>query len=631
MATPLKLILSLIIYFISNYAFAQPNLVRNGSFEMVSNNCTVAYSGGRISKCFDNWIGNAWALNTCANDTLILDWLGRIYPTFGVPKNECGEQNTHSGNGYIVISFLDLNSPLDDRKYVETRLKEKLIPRLKYEGKYFVSATEIIVGNGSKYFRISALGMFLGKEAFVLSDTGVYYKDPGTVAKYSPPQIENDLNTPLADTVNWMEIKGSFEAKGNEEYLSLGCFNYEKNTKIFNIYNYYLDWGNAPYYVDDVSLIPQNTFHRYDSSICYPTKLSAAAGSKGFEWFDGDTIHETRTFNDTGVYWVKSYFYDRSVYMVDTFHLIPSPYLASTLDKDVFVICENTSIELKSNPKVTCNYLWSNGSSSASSNYSWNTNGAQWVQMFTGDCKRTDSFFIDYIKEPELFVTHDTSVCLGNALKINAITKVPVTYTWSSGDTNQLGILPDTGIWMIQVRDKQSSCINTDTIYVRAKPPISVIASSDTLVCFDEVNSILLWAGTYKSYLWEPTGETNSKIQAYESKIYKLSVIDSNNCKGEKYIEVLEKCKPQIFIPSAFTPNGDGINDEFLIPLSARNLELYELKIYNRWGIEVFSSQNYLESWSGKNNTTDTYSYKLLVKYKNNTAEYLSGTIDLIR
>lgn len=626
MATPLKFILSLIIYFISNYAFAQPNLVSNGSFEMIGDDCPGAfYPRDRISNYFDSWVGGGIALNRCANDTLIFELDGRIYPILGVPINYWGVQSAHTGNGYLFINFILYGS---ERRYIETRLESKLIHRLKYEGRYYVSAVE-------KYslgqFRISALGMFLGKEAFVLSDTGVYYKDPGTVAKYSPPQIENDLNTPLADTVNWMEIKGSFEAKGNEEYLSLGCFNYAKNTKFFDVYNYNPYFFNSPYYVDDVSLIPQNTFHRYDSSICYPTKLSAAAGSKGFEWFDGDTIHETRTFNDTGVYWVKSYFYDRSVYMVDTFHLIPSPYLASTLDKDVFVICENTSIELKSNPKVTCNYLWSNGSSSASSNYSWNTKGPQWVQMFTGDCKRTDSFFIDYIKEPELFVTRDTSVCLGNAIKINAITKVPVTYTWSNGDTNQLGILPDTGIWMIQVRDKQSSCINTDTIYVRAKPPISVIASSDTLVCFDEVNSILLWAGTYKSYLWEPTGETNSKIQAYESKIYKLSVIDSNNCKGEKYIEVLEKCKPQIFIPSAFTPNGDGINDEFLIPLSVRNLELYELKIYNRWGIEVFSSQNYLESWSGKNNTTDTYSYKLLVKYKNNTAEYLSGTIDLIR
>ena len=627
MYLPRGIFFMLIMILIFQNGKSQPNLVINGGFELIDNmGCPGSHYPNDLPYFYNkNWVGKGVFLNSCANDTLIFDLYGRIFPAVGVPKNEFGEQNTHTGNGYFFINFILFGS---ERRYVETRLKSKLIHRLKYEGKYYVSAVE-------KYslgqFRISALGMFLGKEAFVLSDTGVYYKDPGTVAKYSPPQIENDLNTPLSDTVNWMEIKGSFEAKGNEEYLSLGCFNYEKNTKFFDVYNNNPYFFNSPYYVDDVSLIPQNTFHRYDSSICYPTILSAAAGSKGFEWFDGDTIHETRTFNDTGVYWVKSYFYDRSVYMVDTFHLIPSPFLASTLDKDVFVICENTSIELKSNPKVTCNYLWSNGSSSASSNYSWNTKGPQWVQMYTGDCKRTDSFFIDYIKEPELFVTHDTSVCLGNSIKINAITKVPVTYTWSSGDTNQLGILPDTGIWMIQVIDKQSSCINTDTIYVRAKPPISVIASSDTLVCFDEVNSILLWAGTYKSYLWEPTGETNSKIQAYESKIYKLSVIDSNNCKGEKYIEVLEKCKPQIFIPSAFTPNGDGINDEFLIPLSARNLELYELKIYNRWGVEVFSNQSHLESWSGKNCSTDTYSYKLLVKYKNNTAEYLSGTIDLIR
>lgn len=607
-------------------AFAQPNLVRNGSFEMSGNDCPSAfYPLVRVSNFFDNLIGGAVVLNECANDTLIFDLNGRIYPALGVPINIWGIQGAHTGNGYLFINFILYGS---ERRYIETRLESKLIHRLKYEGKYYVSAVE-------KYslgqFRISALGMFLGKEAFVLSDTGVFYKDPGTVAKFSPPQIENDLNTPLVDTVNWMQIKGSFEAKGDEQFLSLGCFNYAKNTKFFDVYDNKSFFFNAPYYVDDVSLIPQNTFHHYDSSLCYPTILSAASGSNGFVWFDGDTIHETRTFSDTGVYWVKSYFYDRTVYMVDTFSLKLSPYLSSNMLQNIYRICENESVEIVSKPKVNCNFLWSNGGTQSTSNYLWNTNGKQWVTMFTGDCRRTDSFEINYIKEPTLLVTKDTSVCIGNAVRLQASAQVPVNYLWSTGDTTSLVFLPDTGIWYLRIQDKQNNCANTDTIHVRAKPPIAVIASSDTVVCFDEVNSILLWAGTYQSYLWEPTGETNSKIQAYESKIYKLSVIDSNNCKGEKYIEVLEKCKPQIFIPSAFTPNGDGINDEFLIPLSARNLELYELKIYNRWGVEVFSNHSHLESWSGKNCSTDTYSYKLLVKYKNNTAEYLSGTIDLIR
>ncbi|MFY8107485.1 MAG: gliding motility-associated C-terminal domain-containing protein [Bacteroidia bacterium] len=600
----------------------------------MGNSCPYDYyPNDTISNFFNNWKGNAELLNICANNKNLVNFNGRIFSPRGVPENFSGSQIPQHGNGYAGIGFIRSHGgvPSLSRFYLETKLESVLIPRLKYFGSFYVSAPETEISSCSG--RLAAIGLFVGKEPFVLSDTGIYFKDPGTTfAKFSPPQIENDLDKPLTDTVNWMEIKGSFEAKGNEEFLSLGCFNYRNKTIIYKpnacVWN---TTDFSYYYVDNVSLIPQNTFHHYDSSLCYPTILSAASGSNGFVWFDGDTIHETRTFNDTGVYWVKSYFYDRTVYMVDTFSLKLSPYLSSNMLQDIYRICENESVEIVSKPKVNCNFLWSNGSTQSTSNYLWNTNGKQWVTMFTGDCRRTDSFEINYIKEPTLLVTKDTSVCVGNTVRLQASAQVPVNYFWSTGDTTSLVFLPDTGFWYLRIQDKQNNCANTDTIHVRAKPPIAVIASSDTVVCFDEVNSILLWAGTYQSYLWEPSGETSPNFRAYRSEIYKLTVVDSNNCKGEKYIEVLEKCKTKLQIPNAFTPNGDGINDEYLIPLNTRNLESFEIQIYNRWGVEVFSSTNYSESWTGKNCSTDSYTYKLKLKFKNRPLEYYSGIIDLIR
>jgi len=62
-------------------------------------------------------------------------------------------------------------------------------------------------------------------------------------------------------------------------------------------------------------------------------------------------------------------------------------------------------------------------------------------------------------------------------------------------------------------------------------------------------------------------------------------------------------------IPTAFTPNGDGLNDIWK-PLT-RGARLYELKVFNRWGQMVFSTNNYEQGWDGLNATEGVYVYAL--------------------
>ena len=74
---------------------------------------------------------------------------------------------------------------------------------------------------------------------------------------------------------------------------------------------------------------------------------------------------------------------------------------------------------------------------------------------------------------------------------------------------------------------------------------------------------------------------------------------------------VLEDCAT-IKIPDAFSPNSDGTNDVFFIP----NLQYYpnnNLKIFNRWGAEVFEAQHYKNDWDGTSNGTATIGEQLPV------------------
>jgi gliding motility-associated-like protein len=89
-----------------------------------------------------------------------------------------------------------------------------------------------------------------------------------------------------------------------------------------------------------------------------------------------------------------------------------------------------------------------------------------------------------------------------------------------------------------------------------------------------------------------------------------------------------------MFIPTAFTPNGDGVNDNFR-PKANCKTEKYELMIYNRWGQVVFNTRNQYNFWDGKllNKDASVGSYIYMLKYKFPSQDFkkANGSILLIR
>ena len=141
-------------------------------------------------------------------------------------------------------------------------------------------------------------------------------------------------------------------------------------------------------------------------------------------------------------------------------------------------------------------------------------------------------------------------------------------------------------------------------------------------------------AGAFKAYLWEPTGETTRTIYSDHAQVYKLTVTDINTCKNSMTFVVEDICRGDLYIPNAFTPNKDGLND--LFSPASDNLEYYSLVIYNRWGEMVFSTTNPVNGWDGsfKGNpcASDTYFY--VIKYKQfgqSTDKSVTGNLTLLR
>ncbi|HYM93344.1 MAG TPA: gliding motility-associated C-terminal domain-containing protein [Chitinophagaceae bacterium] len=135
----------------------------------------------------------------------------------------------------------------------------------------------------------------------------------------------------------------------------------------------------------------------------------------------------------------------------------------------------------------------------------------------------------------------------------------------------------------------------------------AVICPEDPLTVMDKST------GTIDSWNWKFDIISSSNLQnpppLYFPNInrevyYNIQLAVTNtllNCtdSARKYLQVLNNC--YIAVPSAFTPNGDGLND-FFWPHNALKADNLEFKVYNRWGQLVFHSSNWQQKWDGKVN-----------------------------
>ncbi|WP_231427525.1 PKD domain-containing protein [Pedobacter sp. Leaf250] len=113
-----------------------------------------------------------------------------------------------------------------------------------------------------------------------------------------------------------------------------------------------------------------------------------------------------------------------------------------------------------------------------------------------------------------------------------------------------------------------------------------------------------------------------------------LTAFSKNGCSNSTTQgDLIVRKEASIFTPNAFSPNGDGINDEFVVGIT--NLKRYRIQIYNRYGNQVFFTDNIFDNWKGtfKNSElpTGVYFYVILGTHLNNTAVKYTGSVTLLR
>ncbi len=231
-----------------------------------------------------------------------------------------------------------------------------------------------------------------------------------------------------------------------------------------------------------------------------------------------------------------------------------------------------------------------------------------------GSCTATDQVVVTTVPYPVAAVGPDQVICHNTSAQLNAshngisFSWSPTSYLDNPNILNPVATPPRTTTYYFTVFDnKGCPKPGRDTIVITVNPRVRAYAGRDTIVV---VGQPLFFNGTGGvSYLWSPsTGLTSTNIpnpvgvygMNIDSVRYKLVVRDGAGCPDSAYVTVrVYKVKPTIFVPTAFTPNGDGLN-ETVYPIAVGIKKINYFSIYNRWGELVFTTTEDRKGWDGR-------------------------------
>ncbi|MGC4104472.1 YCF48-related protein [Ferruginibacter sp.] len=292
-----------------------------------------------------------------------------------------------------------------------------------------------------------------------------------------------------------------------------------------------------------------------------------------------------------------------------------------------------------------------NGSAVQSSNvFSGLTQGVKTIVIRDAACQVvTKNITVGFTDNLTLSTTPaiDTAVCANAPVPLVAVATTGATYAWTpaTGLSNAAisnPIATTASNTAYTVTASLNGCVKTKTIPVSVKASPAVNAGPDkTIVNGDVVQLQGTGSTNTQSILWTPAASITSGGNTYSAvakptvtTTYTLTVKDNNNCVStdDAVITVIPYC---VKIMDAFTPNGDGINDKWIVTSGGACTNQVTVKVFNRYGDLVYTNENYQNDWNGtykgKPVADGTYYYAIVFRLINGNVVTLKGDVTILR
>lgn len=353
-------------------------------------------------------------------------------------------------------------------------------------------------------------------------------------------------------------------------------------------------------------------------NLCYGKsyEMGKRPGFSGAIWHDGQ-IDSSRVFNKSGIYWVRSE-YPPNIFVID------SVILNITMDKNRNIdtgFCFGKTLQLHTDSGYT--HRWNTLDTGFS--IIVNQPGIYWVEKQKEGCLQYDSFVVEMFPALSHSLT-DTGYCEGASLYLDA--GESNAYTWENLDSSRYRTINQAGLYWVQKSNIYCPSVDSFNVVEYALPNIHLPA--DTGACFRDKEILILDAGAFRHYLWEPGQDSLRVKEFYQPIKQRLTVIDNNHCSSSKEIDIVSWCEDYFYLPNAFTPTRDGLNETFQPVMN--NGVFYEMQIFNRWGDLLYSTRDINQGWDGTYNgqaspsgvyiVTISYSQKNSLQQKSKSANF---------
>jgi gliding motility-associated-like protein len=242
------------------------------------------------------------------------------------------------------------------------------------------------------------------------------------------------------------------------------------------------------------------------------------------------------------------------------------------------------------------------------------------------------------------------SVCMGEQIILNAgPSATNYSFNWNGPSGYNSGLqdpvissanIADQGVYTVTLTDNTTGCYSQDTtqISVVTSATLTNVTPNQTI---KYGSTVQLNADNVLYYWWTPADGSisnpniNNPLAAPTvSTTYIVYGMDANGCRDTASVTI-DVTNDTLFIPSAFTPNGDGLNDVFRVG-NLGHYKVVEMSIYNRWGTMIYhvndgSNRGWDGTYNGVPQETGVFYYYVIISQPDGIQRSFKGDVTLIR
>jgi gliding motility-associated-like protein len=167
-----------------------------------------------------------------------------------------------------------------------------------------------------------------------------------------------------------------------------------------------------------------------------------------------------------------------------------------------------------------------------------------------------------------------------------------------------------------------------DVSLERVCPTVSL--GPDQVLCLGDTLRLSLPSGCFDSIVWS-TGASTAMIEVMDQGYYAVHAVQDTCIASDTVFVDVQVCPADVTMPNVFSPNGDGVNDTYK-PMTLANVRIQSMTIYDRWGRQLFTTQNLDQGWDGKLNGNDCPEsvYYYVVRYQGKDLVWAQETKSLL-